>query len=57
MGKESKKPDVVIYVRIHAEDYVEFKRRAEATGAPISAQIRILVHEAVQKGQKGKVIR
>jgi hypothetical protein len=57
MSKKSKReqePDlVVVYARLHPSDHAELKRREETTGAPIAAQIRILVHDGLRK----KVLR
>lgn len=43
---------IVVYARLREEDYEELKRREEKTGAPIAAQIRILVREALRAGKK-----
>lgn len=47
---------VITYARLEPEDHAELKRREEATGAPMSAQIRIIVRDAL-RGAKGKVLR
>lgn len=52
--KEQEANLVVIYGRIHVEDHAELVRREETTGAPIAAQIRILVRDAL-RAQKGKI--
>ncbi len=52
--QEPKDPYIVAYARLRPEDHAELVRREAATGAPISAQIRILVREAL-RGQKRRV--
>lgn len=47
-SKPKKDALVVAYVRIRAPDYEELRRREAATGAPVAAQIRILIHDALR---------
>lgn len=55
MARKSKTSEkhslVVIYGRVEADDYAEMKRQEEKTGAPIAAQIRILVRDGLRKGK------
>jgi len=44
----SARDPVVVYSRLDPDDHDELKRREERTGAPIAAQIRILVHNALR---------
>lgn len=44
---------VVHWTRLSPEDSAELRRREEMTGASVSAQIRIIIHNALTA--KGKV--
>jgi hypothetical protein len=54
-SKKRQKPLEVTYARLEAEDADELRRREETTGAPMAAQIRILVHQALQAQRKRRV--
>lgn len=40
---------VIVYARLDVADYEELKRREEETGAPISAQLRLLVRRVLRQ--------
>jgi hypothetical protein len=53
-GKKSKARDNrersgAIFFRPEPADYAELKRRQSTTGAPLGAQVRIIVHSALAK--------
>lgn len=39
---------IIVYTRIRKTDLDELQKREQATGAPVAAQIRILVHEGLK---------
>ena len=47
---------VTAYVRLHAQDLAELRRREAETGAPVSAQVRIIVRDALRGARKVKVL-
>ncbi len=46
---------VIVYTRIRKPDLEELQRREVATGAPVAAQIRILVHDGLRAKTRGFV--
>lgn len=55
-GKTGKKGErsAAIFFRPEPEDYNELERRRATTGAPLGAQVRIIIHEALHS-KKGRI--